>query len=448
MIWTELERLCKSSSRGVTSSTNVLIIKGDTKPKIKAGGSRMKSNAMYPLVIAAALFVTGTTAVTAQAVQIAGPTPVNPSALSATTTVLNPGVVSWVHFGDLLITTADQQNYVAFKIMINNLNLYFKNGVNFALLPGDNANDQTASQYELIKQATDQLLVPLYAIPGERDHKGGTALYNKYLEPVNYQSFTADKYHFVFLDVMSGIGDAQNAWLTSDLDAASKAGLKSVIFMHSYAMVSELQDVIQRDNVIMVDAGHTHYNEIANDGNTIYAATRSTSQLSEGPVGASIINLDNGVVSWKFKTMGSWPFVMITSPADKLLMIGDSQVVRDTVDIRVKIWDDRGVASATMQIDGGQALPLVRIGETQMWSVRFDATKVADGDHRVMVNVKGANGNTDQDVITMTVNQSGMVPRVQRAFGPEGNSVGAYTEKGLLGTHTTRSGNPVKDGKH
>jgi hypothetical protein len=414
----------------------------------------MKQKSMHPMafvLVAVAVIVTSTTAATAQNVQASntsGPTPVNPGALSATTTILNPGVVSWVHFGDLLITTADQQNYIDFKIMINNLNRYVKNGVNFALLPGDNVNDYSASAYQLIKQATDELQVPLYAIPGERDHKGGTALYNQYLEPVNYQSFTADKYHFVFLDVMSGISGAQSSWLTNDLDAASKAGLKSVIFMHSYSMVSELQDVIQRDNVIMVDAGHTHFNEIANDGNTIYAATRSTGQASEGPVGASIINLDNGVVSWKFKTMGNWPFVMITSPADKLLMIGGSQIVKDTVDIRVKVWDDKGVTSATMQIDGGQTLPLARIGETQMWSAPFDATKVSDGDHRIKVTVTGSGGNTNEDVITVTVDQSGSVPHAQRPFGPVGNSVGAYTEKGLLGTHTTKSGPPVKGEKH
>ncbi len=410
----------------------------------------MKPKAMYPLALvmmAAAMLATSTSAASAQTVQAispSGPTPVNPGALSATTTVLNPGVVSWVHFGDLLITTADQQNYIDFKIMINNLNRYVKNGVNFALLPGDNANDHTASQYQLIKQATDELQVPLYAIPGERDHKGGTALYNQYLEPVNYQSFTADMYHFVFLDVMSGISGDQSTWLTNDLDAASKAGLKSVIFMHSYSMVSELKDLIQRDNVIMVDAGHTHFNEIANDGRTIYAATRATGQVSEGPVGASIINLDNGVVSWKFKTMGSWPFVMITSPADKLLMIGGSQIVKDTVDIRIKVWDDRGVTSATMQIDGGQTLPLARIGETQMWSARFDATRVSDGDHRIKVSVTGLGGNTNEDVITITVDQSGSVPKAERPFGPVGNSVGAYTEKGLLGTHTTKSGPPTK----
>jgi hypothetical protein len=413
----------------------------------------MKPKAMYPLafmVVAAAMFVTGTSAATAQAVQVSkpsGPTPVNPRALSATTTILNPGVVSWVHFGDLNITTGDQQNYADFKAIIHSTNQYLKNGVNFALLPGDNAYDYTESTYQLIKQAADELQVPLYAIPGERDHKGGTTLYNQYLEPVNYFSFTADYYHFVFLDVMSGISDAQNSWLTNDLDLAAKAGLKNVIFMHSYTQASELQDVIQRDNVIMVDAGHTHYNDIANDGNTIYAATRSLSQLAEGPVGYSIINLDSGVVSWKFKTMGSWPFVMITTPADKVLMIGGSQIVKGTVDVRAKVWDDKGVASATMQIDGGLTVPMDRIGETQMWSARFDATKVSDGDHKIRVKVAGASGNTDQDVITVTCNQSGSVPQVKRSFGPEGNSVGSYTEKGLLGTHTTKSGYPDKAGK-
>ena len=416
----------------------------------------MKPKAIYLLafvVLAAASFVTGTLAQTeaiAQPVQTSsssGSTPVNPGALSATTTILNPGVVSWVHFGDLLITTADQQNYIDFKNIINNTNRYFKNGVNFALLPGDNTNDNTESEFQLIKDAADQLQVPLYAILGGRDHKGGTTLYNQYLEPVNYQSFSADKYHFVFLDVMSGISDAQNSWLTNDLDKASKAGFKSVIFMHSYTEVSELKEVIQRDNVIMVDAGATHYNDVANDGNTIYATTRSTGLVSEGPVGYSIINLDNGVVSWKFMQTGNWPFVMITSPADKLLMIGDSQVVKDTVDVRAKVWDDKGIASASMQIDGEQSVPMDRIGETQMWSARFDAAKVPDGDHRISVKVTGAGGNTSEDVVTVVVNHSGRIPRVERAFGPESNSVGAYTEKGLLGNHTTKSGYPEKVGK-
>lgn len=402
---------------------------------------KIKPKAIYSLtfaVIAASMVITGPSGAS-----LSGPIPVNMrDRPSATTTILNPGVVSWVHIGDLHITTADEQNYADFKTIINNINQYLKNGVNFALMPGDNANDPTESAYRLINQAANQMLAPLYAIPGDHDLKGGAMLYKKYLEPVNYQSFSVDKYHFVFLDVMSGISGAQKSWLNNDLDTAAKAGLKSVIFMHAYDIVSELKDAIRRDKVIMVDCGHTNYNEVANDGRTIYAATRSTGQAQEGPVGFSIINLDNGVVSWKFKPLGSWPFVMITSPSDKSLIIEASQIVNGTVDIRAKIWDDKGVSSATVRIDGGPAAPMARIGATQMWSVPFASAEVSDGDHKIMVNVTGAGGNTNEDAITITVNRSGGVPQAQRSFGPIGNSIGAYAEKGLLGNHATTAGPP------
>jgi len=363
--------------------------------------------------------------------------PVNPqSDVGATTKILNPGVVSWVHFGDLHITTADQQNYADLKSIISQTNQYLKNGVNFALLPGDNANDDTESEYQLIKQATDGLQVPLYAVPGDHDHKSGLTNYNKYMEPVDYQSFSAGGYHFAFLDVMSGISSSEKTWLTNDLAAATKAGLKNVLFMHSYSAATQLQDLIQQNHVILVDSGHTHYNAVANDGHTIYAAGRNTGQVTEGPVGFTMITLDNGVVSWKFKPLGSWPFVMITSPSEKLLMTDGSQVVKGTTAIRAKIWDDKGVASATMQVDGGTAVAMQRIGDTQMWSAPFDSTKVSDGDHKIKVNVTGAGGNTSEDEIAVVVNQSGSYAVPQRQFGPANNDIGTYTEKGLLGNHS------------
>ncbi len=366
-----------------------------------------------------------------------GPTavPVNPrSDVGSTTTIQNPGVVSWVHFGDLHITTGDQQNYADFKTIIYNTNHYLLNGVNFALLPGDNANDDAESEYQLIKAATDNLQVPLYAIPGDHDHKVDIGLYEKYMEPTLYQSFDASIYHFVFLDVMSGISSAEQSWLDSDLAAAAAKGLKSVIFMHSYTISYQLQSEIQKYNVIMVDTGHTHTNQVANDGHTVYAATRSTGQISEGPVGFSIINLDNGVVSWKFKPLGSWPFVMITSPSDRQLMIDGSQVVHGMEIVRAKIWDDKGVASATYHVDNGQSLPLVRIGSTQMWNATFDSTKLSSGAHTITVNVRGAGGNTSQDTINVLVDQSGHTTLPSQSFGPSDNNIGAYTEKGLLGT--------------
>jgi len=383
------------------------------------------------------------------------PRPVN-SGVNAgqTTTIQNPGVVSWVHFGDLHIQTGDMQNYADFQTIIRNTNQYLLNGVNFAVLPGDNANEGSEAEYQLIKQATDRLRVPLYAIPGDHDLKGGgLGLYQKYLEPVAYQSFSADQYHFIFLDALDageeggfGLGGKQTAWLTADLDAAAAGGLRSVIFMHPFP--SGLQDsaagvqaLMAKDHVLLVETGHTHFNEVASDGRTIYAATRSTGQASEGPVGFSLTNLDNGVVSWKFKPLGSWPFVMITSPADKQLITDGSQpnqVVRGVAKIRAKVWDDRGVASAVYQIDNGTSLPLTRIGATQMWSAPFNSTKVTDGDHRITVTAKGAGGNVAEDKIAILVSQSGAYQPPQRVPGADNNSIGIYAEKGLLGT--TRGG--------
>jgi len=83
--------------------------------------------------------------------------------------------------------------------------------------------------------------------------------------------------------------------------------------MHTYPSelgesAPKVQALMRQHRILMVDMGHTHYNEIANDGRTIYAATRSTGQIEEGPVGFSVANLDGGVVSWKFarSANGRW----------------------------------------------------------------------------------------------------------------------------------------------
>ncbi len=369
--------------------------------------------------------------------------PVNqPADAGQTTRILNPGVISWVHFGDLHITTADQQNYADFTSIIANTNQYLLNGVNFAVLPGDNANEGSESEYQLIKSATAQLKVPLYAVPGDHD-RHDLAAYEKYMEQRPYYSFSAAGYHFVFLDVMGGIDSDEKSWVSTDLAQAKAESQKSVVFAHTYNVASDLQDVIAHDDVIMLDAGHTHTNNVANDGHTIYAATRSTGQLSEGPVGFSLVNLDNGVVSWKFKPLGSWPFVMITSPADKGLMLGTNQFVRGNEVVRAKVWDDKGVSSVMMQIDGGTALAMQRIGTTQMWQASYDFGHVPAGDHKIKVGVQGAGGNRTDDTIVVVVVSGNVTPQIaSRSFGPSTNSLGVYTEKGLLGNVGGGAGGP------
>lgn len=75
-----------------------------------------------------------------------------------------------------------------------------------------------------------------------------------------------------------------STWLKQQLVAAQRAREMSVLFMHSYpADLREdraaLLQLIRDNDIKVVDMGHAHYNELANDGRTIYATTRSTGQI-------------------------------------------------------------------------------------------------------------------------------------------------------------------------
>src|SRR6202000_595617 len=118
------------------------------------------------------------------------------------------------------------------------------------------------------------------------------------------------------------VSENQLAWVTRELHAASGAGQHSVLLLHCYPSDlksggDELKEPLRIYKGALVDRGHTHYNEIANDGRTLYSATRSTGQIEEGPVGYSVTNIDGNVVSWRFVELGKLPIAVITSPSDE-----------------------------------------------------------------------------------------------------------------------------------
>jgi 3',5'-cyclic-AMP phosphodiesterase len=78
-------------------------------------------------------------------------------------------------------------------------------------------------------------------------------------------------------------------------------GLRSVFFLHCYPSDlkqggRELLALLREYVVLLLDTGHTHYDEIANDEEVLYTATRSTGQVEEGLVGYSVTTLDAGVL--------------------------------------------------------------------------------------------------------------------------------------------------------
>ncbi len=127
---------------------------------------------------------------------------------------------------------------------------------------------------------------------------------------------------------------------------ANRANKRIAVFQH--ANLSEygpegaaLSDLFLRSRVSFVEMGHTHYNEPANDGHIVYA---TTGQVEEGPPGLSVTTIDNGSVSWKFKPITEWPFVMITSPADR-------QPIRSSIDSENALgaWPEKHILGTRLE---------------------------------------------------------------------------------------------------
>jgi Icc protein len=218
--------------------------------------------------------------------------------------------------------------------------------------------------------------------------------------------------------------------------------------MHAYpsehAEANDLAALFRERSISLVEMGHTHYNELANDGRTVYVATRSTGQIEEGPVGFSVTTLDAGVISWKFKPVSEWPLVVITSPGDRRLIVDPSnpaQVVRGKVSVRARVWGER-IEHVTMAIDGNPVQSLNAAGGCT-WETDWDSERAGDRAHALSVIATVAASQTS-DTISILVNQRGdYKPAVRHALDYE-NAVGEWSDKHILGTQL----GPNENGRH
>jgi hypothetical protein len=200
-------------------------------------------------------------------------------------------------------------------------------------------------------------------------------------------------------------------------------------------------------DVTCVDTGHTHYNEVLNDGRVIYAATRSTGQIEEGPLGFSLHAVDGSVVSWRFRTLDrSWPFVLITSPADERLITDPTkadQTLAGPFSVRAKVFG-AGVGDVRLSVDGDKPQPLEKDGSASAVWTRA-VPELGEGRHQIRVQATGPDGFEDADAITVLVSaQTASVrPPAKDKPGHDVHTVGAWPERGLLGTQL----GPNKNGK-
>ena len=265
---------------------------------------------------------------------------------------------------------------------------------------------------------------------------------------------TVAGYRCLFLDVVSNgsggpdfaLGCEQLDWVKSQLKSASDSHMASIIFMHAYPADLKkeggaLTQLLHEYRVTFVDMGHTHYNELANDGTTIFAATRSTGQIEEGPVGFSLASLNHGVVSWRFKPLRSlWPFVMITSPADHRLAADQERVglaPDGQLRVSVRVFGVSPVRDCRCRVNEASWFSLQRRGPG--WDGN---TQAPPQQFKLTVEATDIFGATGTDTIAVAAPQ--YRPPRRRADGSDADALGPWPERHLLGTRL----GPNRNGKH
>ena len=353
----------------------------------------------------------------------------------------NEAPLRFLQIGDLHIANSGQRNHLDLRRIVEEVNANTAGKIDFVYLPGDNADDGTPAQFRIVRSELSCLAAPWNAIPGDHDFKP-RSLDNFYRElQVRELPYAADisDCRCIFLDVVSRgtggpdfqLGAARLLWLRGQLDDARRDRKTAALFMHAYPAdlgeeSAEIAAMLDESPVALVSMGHTHYNEISNDGRTIYAATRSTGQIEEGDVGFAFAAIDGGAVSWRFKPLqASWPFVMITSPADRRLAIGPHPQAQ-LRQVRASAWGAVPIAHAEYRIDFRPWQPMYgRDG-----GLFKGELAVHDETFRLSVRVIDQQHNEDTDTIEVAPYQA----TERRPTGSDAGTLGAWPERHLLGT--------------
>jgi len=363
-------------------------------------------------------------------------------------------MLTWVHLGDLHASKEDDwESLRLLRRLTEDADRHLAWATDFAFLPGDNANHGEPGQYHRIREVLDDFALRWFAIPGDHDFepKSLSNFYEGLGAPPLPNSELIKGHRCLFLDIISPgkggpdfrLGSAQTDWLKDQLGQSKSDAERPVVFMHAFpGDLAEGGEALARlfahHGVASIDTGHTHYNEVLNDGGAIYTATRSTGQIEEGPPGFSVHAVDGSVASWRFKPLDSpWPFVLITSPADYRLIVDptrDDQTPRGAFTVRAKVFG-QDVDRVILTLDNQPAVAMAPVaGSIGLWSAEVD--RVGDGRHKLAVTTAASTGESDSDSIEIEVSETARTTRegLKPTPGDHVHSIGAWPERGLLGT--------------
>jgi Icc-related predicted phosphoesterase len=287
-----------------------------------------------------------------------------------TATTDSAGTLSFAHIGDLHITDARQQNFRDFLSILAQIETEAAQQLDFAVLPGDSADNGRPEQYALIATALRMMTMPVQAIPGDHDmEQGGLENFYAGLRVPKLPTHLRLKGHrCLFLDFCGAgeggpdfrLGEDQLRWLGEQLVETDRANETALLFMHSYPADLRL------------------------DGET---------------------------------------------PADHRLARGSSQRVDREFEVRARVFGHVPIARAECRIEGCDWMPMTRIGTGPDWRATIRSSPDARFD--VTVRVLAVNGRPAAHSIR-PAGRGFALPK-REATGSDAASIGAWPENGISG---------------
>ncbi len=393
----------------------------------------------------------------------------------------------FLHVGDQHLTVRDARHHQDLVAILDQITRFDRGAFDFVYLPGDIAENGAAGEYALIAEAlAAHPNLPVLLIPGDHDRQYGSmadfARFHEQVMAKRYPSVANDlfqppagpglapeckpipQYYYaadhggvrcLFVDMISAgfgqkgkgldfrLGSGQMQWLSEEVVRARREGKTCAVFMHSYP--DDLEDKEAEDvaglfwsqGVRLVEMGHTHYNELAHDGRTTYAAARSVGQNEDGSVGYAVGAIDGGEVSWRFRPLDrADPFVLVTHPADRRLATrGLRADEAGLITVRAVVLSDEVPSICRCRVDEGpwQAMERTADGHAYTASVEWPY-----GSRRIAVEAihprwPGHGPDyIDRDVIEPAGSVFLSPTRPDRP-GSDACSLGAWLDKGVRG---------------
>ena len=329
-----------------------------------------------------------------------------------------PVVFVWP--GDLHLEFTDRPNYQAALWMVEEVNELVR--PDFVQFAGDNVQHARENEWSLFKNVTDKLKMPFHALVGDHDahHDPGCYSYQTHVG-ATYHAFTVGGYRFICLNTNQykplGMSQEQVIWFRYEVDAALARNERVIVFQHNYPFqvwedfagpgMEAWREVMQTRPITALFSGHTHYDQVANDGRNVYVATRSIGDPEGGAAGYAIIHLDGDDLAMTYRTIEDrGPVALITHPRRVIFATKAAHIITGPAECRVRGWSVVPIPSARARIDEGAWSEMRKTGE-MAWSFPIPGDRLAKGEHTLEVRLTDENEAEGTDRILFACDLSG-----------------------------------------